>query len=118
MNGHGTAHTKAYIKEPNPSPKQCKHAFYNEKEQLYRETDAMHVGLGASLLQVRDGMLFPRYEGPKNAAPWQIMFASKSLTHAETHYSNIERRALGIFQGLETFHYYCFAHETSMIRDH
>ena len=34
--------------------------FYNEKEQLYLETDAMVVGLGASLLQVRDEMWFLR----------------------------------------------------------
>ena len=32
--------------------------FYNEKEQLYLETDILCVGLGASLLQVRDGMWF------------------------------------------------------------
>ena len=32
--------------------------FYNEKEQLYLETDALCVGQGASPLQVRDKMWF------------------------------------------------------------
>ena len=31
-------------------------AFYNEKEQLYMETDALLLGLGASLLHVKDEM--------------------------------------------------------------
>ena len=31
-------------------------ALFNEKKQPYLETDAMGVGLGASLLQVNDGM--------------------------------------------------------------
>ena len=42
-------------------------AFYNEKEQLYPEADMSGVGLGASLLQVRGGMQFPRNGAPNNA---------------------------------------------------
>ena len=42
--------------------------FYNKKEQLYLETDVLHVGLRVSLLQGRDEMQFPRDEGPYNAA--------------------------------------------------
>ena len=43
-------------------------AFYSKKEQLYLEIDSLNVGLGASLLQVRGGMWFLRYEAPGNAA--------------------------------------------------
>ena len=35
-------------------------AFYNEKQLLYLDTDAVGVDLGASLLQVRDGIKLPR----------------------------------------------------------
>ena len=69
--------------------------FCNEKEEIYLETDAVGVGLGASLLQVRDGMWFPTKH-------WKIQHYSqqylqkKSLTKTETQYSNIEREALGI----------------------
>ena len=66
-------------------------AFYNEKEQLYLETDPSDIGLGASLLQARGRMQFPRNEAPNNSAQQPIVFASKSLMSAETHYSNIEK---------------------------
>ena len=42
--------------------------FYNEKHQLYTETDAWGVGLGTSLLQLRDGMQFPRNKTPDKSA--------------------------------------------------
>ena len=44
-----------------------------------------------------------------------IAFASKSLTSGEMQYSNIEREALGILNGLEKFNHYCFTHEFSVI---
>ena len=42
-------------------------AFCNEKEQLSLETDMSGVGLGASLLHVRDGMWLPRNVAAENA---------------------------------------------------
>ena len=48
--------------------------FYNEKEQLYLETNA----LGASLLQVRDSIWFLRNEAPNSAALLPMEFVSKS----------------------------------------
>ena len=43
-------------------------AFYNEKEELYLETDVLGVSLRASFLQVRDGKWFPKDEAPENVA--------------------------------------------------
>ena len=65
--------------------------FYNKKEQLYLETDASIVELGNGLLQVGDEVQFPKDEAPDNSTLQPIGFASKSLTSAETCYSNIER---------------------------
>ena len=91
--------------------------FYNEKEQLYLEIDASGVGLGASLLELRDGMWFARNEVPDNAVIWPTAFAGKSLISAETWYSYIEE-VLGILHGLEKSNNYCFTCKVSVITDH
>ena len=53
-------------------------------------TIVVGLGLGASLLEVRDGMLFPKNEGPNNGVLQPIVFTSKSLTSEEIKYSNIQ----------------------------
>ena len=45
--------------------------FYNEKEQLYLETDPLDVGLIVGLLLVRDRMWLPKNETSENAAHGQ-----------------------------------------------
>ena len=60
-------------------------AFYNEEEQLYLETGMFGIGLGASLLQVRNIIDFPSNDTSDNATQFPVAFASKSLTSAETH---------------------------------
>ena len=74
--------------------------FYNEKKS-YLETEIFDVGLRARLLQVRNGMWFPKNETPGSVVIWSISFASKSLTSAKVHYSNIKRDTLGIYNKLE-----------------
>ena len=54
-------------------------AFYIKKKQLYLETDTLGVGLGASLLQVRNKNQFPRDESPNKEALKPRAFTSKSL---------------------------------------
>ena len=52
---------------------------------------------------------------------WQhsaVANSTKSLTNMETHYSNIEREALGILHGLENFHHYCSTWKVNVITDH
>ena len=51
-----------YDKANNIIKKNETMAFYNEKQQLYLETNASDVRLGASLLQAWDWMWFPRDE--------------------------------------------------------
>ena len=60
----------------------------------------------------------PRYIAPDNIILRPTAFASKSLTSTEQRYSYIEREALGILNGLERFHQYCFAREVSITTNH
>ena len=53
--------------------------FYNENEELYFETDALQVGLGAGLLQVREGMTCPRDIPPDSSILCQISFTCKTI---------------------------------------
>ena len=92
--------------------------FYYETKPLYLETDASRIGLGAALLQTRDGTTCLKDIAPDNTILRPIAFASKSLTSAEHRYSNIKREVLGILHGLKKFHHYCFAREVSIITDH
>ena len=55
---------------------------------------------------------------PDNTTPCTIAFSRKSLTSAETMYSNIGREAFSILHNVEKFQHYCFACEVSMITDH
>ena len=56
-------------------------------------------------------------QSTRNSICRPIIFASKSLSSAERRYSNMEREALGILQGIKKFHHYCFAREVSIIID-
>ena len=87
------------------------HEVYNETKPLYLETDAIAIGLSATLLQARDGTTCPKDSTPDNTILQPIAFMSKSLTSAECKYSNIEREALGILHGLKKFLHYCFARD-------
>ena len=56
--------------------------FYNENKELYLETDALGVVLGAALLQLRDNTTWQQGKTPDNTMLQPIAFASKSLTGA------------------------------------
>ena len=79
--------------------------FYNETKCLYLETYASSIGLGAALLQTRDGATCPTNAASDNTILRPILFASKLLTSAEWRYSTTEGEALGILHGLKKFDY-------------
>ena len=92
--------------------------FYDDTKPLYLETDASGIDLGAALLQICKGTACQKDVAPDNTTLCPIAFASKSLTGAECRYGNIEGEALGILNGIEKFHHYCFAREVLVITDH
>ena len=57
--------------------------FYNETKPLYLEMDASRIWLGATLLEMKDGITCPKDITPDNTILRPIMFASKILTSAE-----------------------------------
>ena len=92
--------------------------FYDDGKSLYLETDASRMGLGAALLQTREGAMCQKDTVPDNTILWPIAFASKSLTSADCRYGNIEREVPGILHRLEKFHQYCFVRDVNIITDH
>ena len=92
--------------------------LYDETKPLYLETDASGMGLGAALLQTRDGTTCPKDIAPDNTNLNPFTFITMSLTSAEHRYSNIKREALGILHGLEKLCHYCFLKEVSIITNH
>ena len=92
-------------------------AVYNEKEQFHLKMDVSGVGLGASLLQPREGMGFPRNEAPYNATLCPIACTHKSLAKYIYLLKQL-KEVLGILHGLENFKPFYFASKINMIIDH
>ena len=76
--------------------------YYDPKKPLTLQVDASGRGRGCALIQEN---------GP-------VAYASKSLTGAETRYSNIERELLGIVYSLERFHEYVYGRHVTIETDH
>ena len=63
---------------------------YDERGPPYLETDMSGVGLGAGLLQIREGMTFSCTEARGYTTLYPIAFSIKRLSSADTRYSNIK----------------------------
>jgi hypothetical protein len=73
---------------------------------LYLATDASNVGMGAVLLQKRDGELRP------------IQFASKRFSPFQRKYSAPQRQCLAMIWGIKRFHYYLYGRNFTLLTDH
>ena len=100
-------------------------SYFDKSKPVFIEVDASGQGLGAVLLQGN----IDQFE-LDNASQTEgkflefrnrlqpIAFASKSLSEAETRYSNIERELLGVVWAVEHFNHYTFANKVHIISDH
>ena len=70
------------------------------------QTDASNSGIGAILLQERDGINHP------------VMYASRKLLPRETRYSTIERELLRIIWGIQKFQIYLYGKSFFLQTDH
>ena len=75
------------------------------KEFILR-TDASDIGLGATLLQNRDGHIFP------------VAYTSRKLLEWEKRYSVMERECLGIVWGIKKFALYLYGKQFTLQTDH
>ena len=84
-------------------------SFYdsNPATKTILQCDASQIGLGAWLRQI-DG------QGNEKI----VAMGSRSLTDAESRYSNIERECLSVQYGLEKFEYYLMGRHTLVETDH
>ena len=78
----------------------------DNSSHFYVATDASDVGMGAVLLQKRDGELRP------------IQFASKRFSPSQRKYSAPQRECLAMIWGIERFHYYLYGRKFTLLTDH
>ncbi|XP_056132701.1 uncharacterized protein K02A2.6-like, partial [Lampris incognitus] len=101
---------------------ECAAAFKAAKEQLVKSSvvvhydtqkplrlacDASPYGIGAVMSHIME-----------NGDEKPIAFASRTLTEAESKYSQIEKEALAIIFGVTKFHKYLYGRKFSLITDH
>ena len=77
-------------------------AYFDQSKTSIIQSDASKKGLGAVLLQ--DGK--------------PVVYASRTLTETEQHYSNIERELLSIVFALEKCHHYVYGYTATVQTDH
>ena len=77
-------------------------AYFDKDKKHYIQTDLSLKGLGAVLLQ--DGH--------------PVVYASRSLTPAETQYSNIERELLAVVLAMDRLHHYVYGYTVTVETDH
>ena len=82
-------------------------AHYDPKRELILTCDASAYGIGAVL---------PQKASEDNEHP--IAFASRSLAHAETNYSQLDKEASAIIFAVKRFHQYIFGRTFVIITDH
>ena len=76
--------------------------YYNDEKPCTIQVDASNVGVGAALIQ----------EGKV------IEYHSQALTSTQQRYSNIEREAYMLVNGVEHFHHYAFGKPFEVHTDH
>lgn len=80
--------------------------YYDVNDQTQVVADASPVGLGAVLIQF------------KNGESRIISFANRSLTTPEQNYAQTEKEALALVWAVERFHYFLFGRQFELVTDH
>ncbi|KAL8598384.1 hypothetical protein ACOMHN_032661 [Nucella lapillus] len=78
----------------------------NSEQEYVLRTDASDKGIGAVLLQERDGDLRP------------VAYSSKKLNNAEQNYSTIEKECLGVVWAIKKFEPYLYGSHFILETDH
>ena len=91
--------------------------FHDSNKPLYIEVDTSKKGIGAIMLQ-EDSIVknTSKCDIPNNLHP--VSYASKTLSSAESNYSNIERELLGVLFAIMHFKHFTHGHTVCAITDH
>ena len=95
------SHTKAFECSKD-AILSCATLMYYDEKPCTIQVDASNVGVGAALIQ-EDKV---------------IKYYSRALTSTQQHYSNTEREAYALVNGLEHFHHYTFGKLSEVHTDH
>ena len=88
--------------------------FFDADLPLYIEVDASKKGIGAVMLQPDKNTKNTSNDAiPNNLRP--VSYASKTLSSAESNYSNIECELLGV---VLHFKHFMYGHQVHIITDH
>ncbi|XP_054266890.1 uncharacterized protein K02A2.6-like [Macrosteles quadrilineatus] len=100
----------------------CEESFQNIKKRITSDTVLCHLNPDLPLILATDaspvglGAVISHRFPDGSEKP--IAFASRSLTNAEKHYSQIDKEATGIYWGLKKFFSYCYGRHFTLITDH
>ena len=77
--------------------------YYDKTRTLHLETDAYGVGLGARLLQIRDGVTCPQDVAPHNCILRPIEFTIKCMSNMEKDAAAYRQRHYGYYMDCRVF---------------
>ena len=92
-------------KEMLSSPQVMTH--FDSSKPLLLTCDASPYGIGSVLAHVME-----------DGAEKTIAYHSRSLSHAEKNYTQIDKEGLSVIVGLKTFHQYLWGHKFAIVTDH
>ena len=117
--------TETFERIKNAISNDCLLQLYDVSHPLLIECNAFKKGLGCTLLQPMDRNITDQdisdfsekeiEEFVKHLRP--VAYSNKSISDAETQYSNIERELLGIVVGIEHLKHFTFGRKTHIITD-
>ena len=91
--------------------------FFDADLPLYIEVDASKKGIGPVMLQPdKDMKNTSCTDIPNNLRP--VSYVSKTLSSAESNYSNIEYELLGVLFSMLHFKHFTYGHKVNVITDH
>ena len=96
------SHTKAFECSKDAILSCATLMYYDDEKTCTIIVDASNVGVGATLIQESK----------------VIEYHSHALTSTQQHYSNIEREAYALLNGVEHFHHYVFGKPFEVHTDH
>ena len=80
--------------------------IFNPKLPTHVHTDASNIGLGATLVQVNEGV------------EWPVQFFSRVLREAEKNYATIKKELMAVFYAVKKFRPYLHGRSFTVFTDH